>query len=213
MFSFSVLRSPRLLQVVHSVKPFNIPEANVGEHWSPFMLLVSLTLSSPYLVSCFDSLSLQMDRTCPVSGTEWQVLYKSAVVLEGLYPTEINAHQNEKSGAGEIAQWVRRRASQCWGPEFHSWDPCDGSKTCLVTHSEKIHLKWGKGWRGCSVVKSTGCFWMVRVQFPAFTWQLTAICNSSPRGWNTLFYYLWALYTHSTQPFMQRSHPYIHTTK
>ena len=35
------------------------------------------------------------------------------------------------------------------------------------------------------------------VQFPAPTWWLTAICSSSSRRSNALFWPLWALHTHS----------------
>jgi hypothetical protein len=35
-------------------------------------------------------------------------------------------------------------------------------------------------------------------QFPALTWQLTAICNSSSRDSDALFWPLWALYTPNT---------------
>jgi hypothetical protein len=34
-------------------------------------------------------------------------------------------------------------------------------------------------WRDHSAVKITGCFSRTQVQFPAPTWQLTTVCNSS----------------------------------
>jgi len=60
-----------------------------------------------------------------------------------------------------------------------------------IQHTTHIHTtkQYYGGWRDGSGAKSTGCSsWKLLVQFPATTWWLTTICNSSFRGFNSFIW-------------------------